>query len=401
MKDKVVLVVITARPSYCRVRTALAAIDEHPDLDLKVVVTSSGVLEEYGNLAEQIQSDGFPVTHTISTVFKGNHPATMAKTTGISLIELSTLFQNCDPSIVVTIADRHETLATATAAAYMNIPVAHIQGGEVTGSIDDKVRNAVTQLSDLHLVTSMSAAGRVIKMGARPDSVVVTGCPSLDVALQIQNKPKLNTSVISKYVIKGQPIENSKDYIVVLLHPDTTKYLMVKEELIAAYNSIQSLGVPAYWCLSNNNDAGTEGAHTTLMNLCERNDKTQTTLLRNMRPEDFLVLANNASVVVGNSSVGIRECSFLGIPVVNIGSRQSGRDRGPNVIDTDFSEFEIKSAITIQLNKQRYRSHFGYGDGSSGQRIADAIFRFLLRREDESNFSNEDEEYVLRATVKS
>src|SRR5687768_9907683 len=174
MKRKV-CVVVTARPSYSRIKTALKAIQEHPDLELQLVLGASALLDRYGSVVNYIVQDGFEISARVYMVLEGENPTAMAKTTGIGVLELSTVFDNLKPDLVVTIADRFETLATAVAAAYMNIPVVHIQGGEVTGSIDEKVRHAVTKLADVHLVSSRQAAERVVKMGEDPERVHVTG----------------------------------------------------------------------------------------------------------------------------------------------------------------------------------------------------------------------------------
>src|SRR6267142_5281435 len=180
-----VCVVVTARPSYSRIKTVLTAIEQHSDLQLQLVVAASALLDRYGSAINVIKDDGFQVAAQVYMVVEGENPATMAKTTGLGLVELSTIFDNLKPDVVVTIADRYETLATAIAAAYMNIPLAHVQGGEVTGSIDEKVRHTVTKLADLHFVASSKAAERVIRMGEEESTVFVTGCPSIDLAAHI------------------------------------------------------------------------------------------------------------------------------------------------------------------------------------------------------------------------
>ena len=165
MKRKV-CVVVTARPSYCRIKTALRAIQEHPDLELQLVVAASALLDRYGTAVRTIEEDGFQIAARVYMVLEGENLATMAKTTGLGLLELATVFDNLKPDVVVTVADRYETLATAVAASYMNIPLAHVQGGEVTGSIDEKVRHAVTKLSDLHLVATKVARERELRPSA-------------------------------------------------------------------------------------------------------------------------------------------------------------------------------------------------------------------------------------------
>ena len=215
MKRKI-CVVVTARPSYARVKTALQAIKEHPDLELQLVVAASAVLERYGEALKYIKKDGFDVAASVFMVLEGENLVTSAKSTGLGLIELATVFHNLQPDMVVTIADRYETLATATAASYMNLPLVHLQGGEVTGSIDEKVRHAVTKLADYHFTCTNIAAERVRKMGEEPDAVFVTGCPSIDIAAEVRESPGMDFEPLRKYGGIGADLDLSKGYIVVL-----------------------------------------------------------------------------------------------------------------------------------------------------------------------------------------
>src|SRR5579863_2735550 len=219
-----VCVVITARPSYSRIKTALKAIQDHPDLELQLVVAASALLDRYGNAVRQIEEDGFKINSRVYIVLEGENPTAMAKTTGIGVMELTTTIYNLMPDVVVTIADRFETLATAIAASFTNTPLVHIQGGEVTGSIDEKVRHAVTKLADIHFVATKKAAERVIRMGEDKDFVFVTGCPSIDIAADVLRGPSLNFDPIGKYAGVGQELDLSDGFIVVLQHPVTTEY---------------------------------------------------------------------------------------------------------------------------------------------------------------------------------
>jgi UDP-hydrolysing UDP-N-acetyl-D-glucosamine 2-epimerase len=191
-------VVITARPSYSRIKTALLAIKNNSNLELQLVVAASALLERYGSAVNYIEKDGFEITSKVFNVLEGENLTAAAKTTGIGILELSTVFDNLKPDMVVTIADRFETMATAIAATYMNIPLIHIQGGEVTGNIDEKVRHAITKLADYHFVASDGAKERVLKMGESEDSVFNTGCPSIDLAKNILENPALNYNPYDK-----------------------------------------------------------------------------------------------------------------------------------------------------------------------------------------------------------
>lgn len=182
MGKRKVCVVITARPSYSRIKTAMQAIKEHPGLELQLVLAGSALLDRYGSIEYTIEKDGFTASEKVYMVLEGENPMAMAKTTGIGLLELSNILYNLKPDIVLVIADRFETISVSIAAAYQNIPLVHVQGGEITGNIDEKVRHANTKLADIHFVASENAMKRVIRLGEDPEYVFNTGCPSIDLA---------------------------------------------------------------------------------------------------------------------------------------------------------------------------------------------------------------------------
>jgi UDP-hydrolysing UDP-N-acetyl-D-glucosamine 2-epimerase len=373
MKRKV-CVVVTARPSYSRIKTALQAIQDHPGLELQLVVAASALLERYGTAVRTIEADGFDIAARVYMVLEGENLAAMAKTTGLGLLELATVFDNLKPDVVVTVADRYETLSTAVAASYMNIPVAHVQGGEVTGSIDEKVRHAVTKLSDLHFVSSDKAAERVIRMGEEPAKVFVTGCPSIARAGQVLGRPEVDFDPFAKYGGVGASVDLSGGYLVVLQHPVTTEYEEAREQALETLHAATEVGLPTLWFWPNV-DAGSDGTSNAIRSFRERHSPRNIHFFKNMEPTDFLRLLVGSRCLVGNSSVGIRECAYLGVPTVNIGSRQSGRDRGRNVIDVDHRREEIVAAIQRHLADGRCESDPIYGHGRAGERIADLLAR--------------------------
>jgi UDP-hydrolysing UDP-N-acetyl-D-glucosamine 2-epimerase len=371
MKRKV-CVVVTARPSYSRIKTALKAIVEHPDLQLQLVVAASALLDRYGTAVRYIEDDGFDISARVYNVLEGENPTSMAKTTGIGLLELATVFDNLKPDIVVTIADRFETLATAVAASYMNISVAHVQGGEITGSIDEKVRHAVTKLADVHLVASEKAARRVIRMGEDPASVHVTGCPSIDLAAEVLVDPTLNFDLFEKYGGVGPKQDVSNGYVVVMQHPVTTEYQLARDHIMETLHAVHEIGAPTLWFWPNV-DAGSDGTSNGIRTFREHTRPENIHFFKNMMPTDFLRLLYNSKCLVGNSSVGIRECSFMGVPVVNIGSRQAGRDRGRNVDDVNYDRQQVAESIRRHLSNGRSPRDPIYGDGHAGENIAQVL----------------------------
>ncbi|MEQ1757963.1 MAG: UDP-N-acetylglucosamine 2-epimerase [Vicinamibacterales bacterium] len=371
MKRKI-CVVVTARPSYSRIRTALRAIHDHPDLELQLVVAASALLDRYGSAIQTIERDGFPIAARVYMVVEGENLVTSAKSTGLGLVELATVFDNLRPDAVVTIADRYETLANAVAASYMNIPVVHVQGGEVTGSIDEKVRHAVTKLSNLHLVSTEQAAERVRRLGEDPKHVVVTGCPSIDIADAVAADPAMNFDPFEKYGGVGPKADLSNGYLVVMQHPVTTEYDEARQQVDETLYAVKDVGLPVLWFWPNV-DAGSDGTSKGIRVFRELEDPANFHLFRNMAPDDFLRLLYSATAIVGNSSVAIRECSYLGVPAVNIGSRQQGRERGKNVIDVPHDRRAIGEAIAAHRRSPRPVRDLLYGDGKAGARIAEVL----------------------------
>ena len=373
-----ICVVITARPSYSRIRTALKAIQAHPDLELQLVVAASALLERYGKVIETIERDGFNIDARVYMVVEGENLAAAAKTTGIGLMELGTVLDNLKPDIVVTIADRYETIATAIAAAYMNIPLAHIQGGEVTGSIDEKVRHAITKLADYHMVSTQMAGKRVTQMGEDLQSVFVTGCPSIDIAADVLSAPGRVGNPFQKYGGVGTQMDISNGYLVVMQHPVTNEYELARRHVMETLYAVRDTGLPTLWFWPNV-DAGSDGTSNGIRAFREIESPKNIHFFKNIPPEDFLRLVYHSRCIVGNSSVGIRECSFLGVPAVNIGSRQMGRERGLNVVDVGYDRHEIMQAIKDFEKRPRPESVPLYGDGHSGERIAQILASVPLR----------------------
>jgi UDP-hydrolysing UDP-N-acetyl-D-glucosamine 2-epimerase len=380
MTRRKVCVVVTARATYARIKTALEAIRDHPGLDLQLVVAASALLDRYGNAIQVIEDDGFEVAARAMMVLEGENPIAMAKTAGIGVLELATVFENLRPDVVVTVADRFETIATALAATYMNIPLVHVQGGEVSGSIDEKVRHAVTKLADFHFVSTSLAAERVMKMGEDPASVFVTGCPSIDLAAQIANEPELGFDPFARYGGVGDLPQLADGYIVVLHHPVTTEYALARTHVFEVLHAVKDADLPALWFWPNV-DAGSDGTSNGIRTFRETEDCNRFHFFKNMAPLDFLRLLHSSRCIVGNSSVGIRESAFLGIPAVNIGTRQTGRERGSNVLDVDYDRDQIVKAIRHHLGNGRFDSEPLYGDGATGPRIAEILTDIPLRIE--------------------
>ncbi len=372
MSKRKIAVVVTARPSYSRIKTALTAIVEHPNLELQLIVAASALLNRYGDAIDIIEKDGFKIASKVFSVLEGDNLTTQAKTAGLGILELSSVFERLEPDVVVTVADRFETMSTAIAASYMNIPLVHIQGGEVTGNIDEKVRHAITKLSDLHMVASLKAYDRVVKMGEDHNKVFMTGCPSIDIANDVLENSVLDFNPIEKYGGVGSPLDYKEPYIMIMQHPDTNEYKKSREHIEESLNAIHELGIPTFWFWPNV-DAGSDGTSKGIRAFREKHINAKIHFFKNMTPRDFLVVLKNSICLIGNSSVGIRESAYLGVPVVNIGSRQIGRERGKNTIDVAYDKLEIKKAILSQISHGHYESDKIYGNGDAGEKIAELL----------------------------
>ncbi len=382
MAKRKVAVVVTNRASYARIKSALVAIRDSDDLELLLIGAASLLLDKYGRAINVMQQDGFEPAAKVYMVLEGENPVTMAKTTGIGITELSTIFDNLRPDLVLTVADRYETIATAVAAAYLNLPLVHVQGGEITGSVDEKVRHAITKFANYHFVSTEGARERVVRMGEEPDSVFVTGCPSIDLAAGVYAEGRtLLFDPFTRYLGLGPAVQLEPGrYLIVMQHPVTTEYERAFDDTGPTLEAVHALGLPVVWFWPNV-DAGSDGISKAVRMFREQARPTNIHFFKNMPPEDFLRLLNCAGCIVGNSSVAVREGSYLGVPAVNIGSRQGGRERGANVADVPARREAISNAISRQLAHGPYPSERLYGDGRAGERIAKLLGRLPLRVE--------------------
>ncbi len=388
MSRRKVCVVVNSRANYGRIKSFLRAARNHEALQLQLIVGASALLYRFGAAIEIMKRDGFEPDAVVHSIVEGETPVTMAKSVGLGTIELATHFQSLKPDVVLTVADRFETIATAIAASYMNIPVAHTQGGEVTGSIDENVRHAITKLAHIHFPATERARDFLIRMGEQPDAVHLTGCPSIDLLVDVDLA--LPEDLFQRYRGVGARIDPTKRYMIVLQHPVTTEYgdgLAQINATIEAVDRIGRNGMQVVW-LWPNADAGSDDVAKGLRVFRETRNPNYLVLIRNFAVEDYARLLNNAACIVGNSSSGLREGAFLGTPCVNIGSRQRDRERAQNVIDVPHDADAIHEAIERQIANGRHaRSHM-FGDGRAGARIADILATAPLTLDKTLNYLN-------------
>ena len=373
LKKRKIEFVITARASLPRIRTVISACKRDKSLSVLVVVAASMISNKYGHVYDRLTNFGFDYDWLINSLYDDERISSQPKTTGNMICELATFFENQNPDAVVTIADRYETIATAIASSYMNIPLIHILGGEVTGNIDEKVRHSITKLSDFHFVSNKDSFNRVIKLGENKQNIFNTGCPSIDVA---KESKKIKLSDINLNGV-GPKIDLLKPYVVVLQHSDTNRFSQSRKDINILLKAVKKLKCQIIWFWPNP-DAGTASLAEGIRSFRELANVKNIHFLKHLDDMKFLKLIGNSRCLVGNSSVGIRECAYLGVPVVNIGFRQENRLRACNVRDVDLNSENIYIEIVKQLKVGKYKSSLLYGGGGSGNIIAKKLSKIKL-----------------------
>ena len=355
---------ITSRAYYGRSQLLIKKLHAHQDIDLKLMLGGSILLDKYSrHIADDIAAGGFEIEASLFNVIEGGNHVAMAKTACLTALEFTNTLHTSSPDLVVICGDRFEQLAIAMSAAYLNITIAHIEGGDVTGSIDESVRHAITKLAHIHFVTNGDAHRRVLAMGENPAYVFNTG--SLDVELAAH----VSTTITSEHVNAlgvGHDVDIAQPFLMVVQHPVTTEKDN-RAHLETTLKVVASFALPTIWFWPNP-DAGTGEMADSLRHMREEHPELTAHMrfITNVPANDFIALLAHASCLIGNSSAGIKECSFLGTPVVNIGARQQGRLAGEHVTHVGYDATEIGAAIATELAHGRYEpSHIYYKDNAS------------------------------------
>ncbi len=378
MNKKKILVFIGSRANYSSIKSVLQEIKVHNELELLTVVGASAILERFGKVEDLIERDGFKIDARFYSLIEGENPVTMAKSTGLGLIEASTILDQLAPDVVVIVGDRFEMMSVVIAAAYQNIHIAHTMGGEVTGTIDESIRHAITKFSHLHFPANEDARERIIKMGERPENVFNFGCPRIDlIRHEIENidSHKALEYVFEEFGGVGEKFNLDKPYLLVSQHPVTTEFGSARRQFEETLNALNELKVNTI-LLWPNADAGSDDISKAIRTFREKYNPTWLHLFKNLPTNIYIHMLNTTSCLVGNSSSGLRDAAYVGTPVVNIGTRQQKRMHGHNVINTVNDANEILSAINQQLENGRYQSSNIYGDGHAGKKIASCLASF-------------------------
>ena len=348
-----ICVVVGSRANYSSIKSAMRAIQDHPDLELQVVAGASALLDRYGQVVDLIERDGFKLSARVYMLVEGETPATMAKSTGLGLMELPTIFDQLRPDVVLTVGDRFETMATTLAAAYMNIPLAHTMGGEVSGTIDESIRHAVTKFAHIHFPACSDARERIIKLGERPEDVHMVGCPRIDLVAEVLEKDRNGIGSDFFDTGVGGEFDLNKPFVMVSQHSVTTEYGEGERQINETLKAIHGMDIPAI-ALWPNADAGADDVARGMRKFRERYSDSRIHFFKNLPTDVYISLMRRTACLIGNSSSAIREGAFIGTPAVNIGTRQAMRQRGKNVTDVDYRGEEIMDAIAQQTRHGPY-----------------------------------------------
>ena len=362
-KIRKICVVTGNRSEYSKLKPVMRAIKNHPGLKMILIVTASHLLDDFGRTMEIIKKDGFKIDAVSRTIAAGEDLTSMSKSVGLCALEMPTLFNLYNPDIVLVSGDRFDILGVVTSAALMNIPVAHLEGGELSGTVDESIRHAITKLAHIHFPATAESAARIIKMGENKNLVFNVGCPASDVILSLKPSP----GIFKKY-----QLDEKKPFLMAVQHPVTTEYNFVSRQIGETLGAVNDLGIQTIM-LYPNVDAGSKIITREIRLFQEEHKLEHITFYKHIPFEDYISLLSQTACLVGNSSTGIRETCYFGTPTVNIGTRQNARERGKNVIDVNYDKNRIKKAILKSIRHGKYQPEYIYGKGNSAAKIVQVL----------------------------
>ncbi len=365
MGKRRIFIISERRADYARFKPILELLRKDPFFEYQLVVTGISLLKRHGEDINVIRQDGFEITAVVP-MFEDEAPDTgaeMVRALARVCRGLADEIERLKPDLILAGFDIGANFAAAVAGAHMNIPVAHIQGGEVTGSIDESLRHAMTKFAHIHFPANQAAAARLIRMGEDPRFIFPVGCPSLDVVIETPPVPR-------KALAAEFGLDLSRPYVVILQHPVTTEHGSAGPQIVETLEAVRDLKLQAI-LIYPNNDAG----HKAIIDYVR---DSQIHHIPSLPVEKYVNLVRYAGALVGNSSSGIHETASLHVPTVNVGTRQAGRERPRNVIDVGYSRREIKTAIRTALEDEAFKEVVRtcanpYGDGHAAERIVKVL----------------------------
>lgn len=364
-----IAVVLIDRANYGRLKPVMMEMWKKPEIQLQVVCSGTMLLDRFGKAKEIVETDGFKINEEVYMELEGSVLNTMVQSIGLGIIQFANAFQRLSSDFVLVIGDRYEALAAAIAAVYQNICLIHLQGGEVTGSIDEFTRHAITKIAHYHFPATERSGRFVISMGEKPETVFVLGCPSADVAATaLKNIPEDELGRLGV----GKHIDLNSPFFLVIFHPVTTEFGSAEKQMEELLSALQEMGSQTLM-LWPNIDAGADGVSQAIRRFREKNHDFPLHVYKNFEPEIYIPILAKASCAIGNSSSFIRDASYLGTPVVLVGSRQDGREWCEAVKRVEPVSGEIVKAIKEHLSNGRYKPSSLYGVPGVSKKIVDTI----------------------------
>ncbi len=371
MNQRKICAITSNRAEYSRQKSIFNQINNNEQLELQLIVAGSHLLERYGRTINNIVNDGFEITATCDISLEGSSLSTMTKSIGFAIIEFTNILNILKPNILLVMGDRYEAMAAAIAGASLNIRVAHIQGGEVTGSIDESFRHAISKLSHIHFPSTELSKKNLIRLGEDPLLIFNVGCPSIDVISRIDIVSKKELFSLNELKRDKYTFTHKEDYLLAFFHPVTNSCENSYPEMKIFLEALLELDKQVIF-LYPNSDAGSEDIIRSIRHFFLENNVKNIEFYKHFDFDIYISILANASCIIGNSSSGIREACYFGIPSINIGKRQQYRERTSNIIDIDMEKLDIINAVKKQVNI-KYPVDMRYGEGNSGKEIAQIL----------------------------
>jgi UDP-N-acetylglucosamine 2-epimerase (non-hydrolysing)/GDP/UDP-N,N'-diacetylbacillosamine 2-epimerase (hydrolysing) len=362
-----ICVITGTRADYGILSPVMNEIKSTPGLKLSLVVTGMHLMKEFGYTIREIKKDGFKICEKVGISYKEDTPEAVANSIGLAISKFSKVFAKIKPDIILTLGDRGEMLAAAIVGNYMNIPVAHIHGGEISGHVDGVLRHAITKISHIHFPATKNSRERILSLGEDHWRIFVAGAPALDKILKMNYSSK-------KELHKKYNLEEGEKLILVLQHPVSTQVKVAAGQMKNTMEAVSYFKLPAIVIYPNADAGGRK-----MISVINKYKKYHfIKVCKSLPHKDYLGLLRIATVLVGNSSSGIIEALCFNLPVVNIGIRQEGRERGANIIDAQSDKKKIIKAINKALHTKIKKYKNPYGNGQASRRIAKVLAAIKL-----------------------
>ena len=356
------------RADFGLIRDTLLRIEDHPALHVSLIVTGMHLASEHGLTIREVEETRLEIRRTIPVDLSEDSGAAMARAIAVQIQEMTDEFSTRAPDAVMVLGDRGEMLAAAIAANHVGIPIVHVHGGERSGSVDEMVRHAISKMAHYHFAATVQSRQRLVRMGEDPDRVFVTGAPGLDGLADLARMDRVS-------LCREAGLDPDQPVLLVVFHPVVQEAQDAEMQAAELVEGIRQTGAQAVWLLPNA-DAGRNAIRNRVLDA----EDCRLRVYRHLARERFVSWMAVADVMVGNSSAGIIEAGTFGTPVVNVGTRQRGRERGPNVIDVEPRANRIAVAIERALGGGRHEAVNIYGDGHAGEKIVELLHKLPLNR---------------------